>query len=610
MRRIACLVWGLGLAAPAVAQVTIADQIIARQTVVAGTTIASASPLTVVGLPAAAGAIVRIGAGGLVGIGPLVAGDVPSVFTRRDVAEVIPSNWTFSGGLLSLTNATSNTIAFPSLGGYGPPTLTTRSIGTKATWWGRDAPSTEFEYATGIDGGTLWASVPASGARFAWFANDGDTINETGTPGADLVAELTGTRDFLPGMGYSGNLGLFNRKWLTLNAAELWVSTLVAQETIATIGGRVLVGPTTTLTRDLAPGDTVIWVKHNAFQLHVPGVELGSKLVLETYAAGVAKFEVVAVQDTTTPGASAGEYGYTVTRNLDGSGANAWTAGDAVFDTGKTGSGFIDLYALRGLSNASQLGPTIVGNVRTADAYNAWSPRWALGNLQGLYGYGATTYGAAFGNASSTFVAVDATNGFRVVNASTTIGQWDTAGVVTIGPVTSSTTGKMVIDSDSVDISYRGATLFSIYSSGSSLAKFDTPLWTNSGLMTPSIAWLSGNLALSTSTNLSAITLQPGPSAPVSGAVLPGFDSATPLGSATKRWTNIHLNLPVQSGSLTLPPSGFPYLVTGDRTDVTRLGYVCGVTATHSLLVGTATCASGAMYMIFQCGVLVTSGCY
>ena len=41
------------------------------------------------------------------------------------------------------------------------------------------------------------------------------------------------------------------RKFLTLHAAELWVETLVAQDTMATIGGRILVGPTTTLTVDL-----------------------------------------------------------------------------------------------------------------------------------------------------------------------------------------------------------------------------------------------------------------------------------------------------------------------------------------------------------------------
>ena len=52
----------------------------------------TASPLTVVGLPAGqSGGILRAGTGGLIGTGALVVGDIPSVFTRRDVAESIRS---------------------------------------------------------------------------------------------------------------------------------------------------------------------------------------------------------------------------------------------------------------------------------------------------------------------------------------------------------------------------------------------------------------------------------------------------------------------------------------------------------------------------------------
>ena len=67
-----------------------------------------------------------------------------------------------------------------------------------------------------------------------------------------------------------------------------------------------------------------------------------------------------------------GPYTYTITRNLDGSGANNWTAGDAVFNTGTTNSGFIDLYSSAGVISGS--GPTIVGNVRTGTTYNNTFP--------------------------------------------------------------------------------------------------------------------------------------------------------------------------------------------------------------------------------------------
>jgi len=54
-----------------------------------------------------------------------------------------------------------------------------------------------------------------------------------------------------PLYNYKTNLGSLQKKYLTIHAAELWVETLVAQNTIATIGGEILVAPTTTLTRDL-----------------------------------------------------------------------------------------------------------------------------------------------------------------------------------------------------------------------------------------------------------------------------------------------------------------------------------------------------------------------
>ena len=52
---------------------------------------------------------------------------------------------------------------------------------------------------------------------------------------------------------------------MTLHVAELWVQSLVAQDVIATIGGRVLVGPTTTLTQTWQRQKQIqpFQVKHN-----------------------------------------------------------------------------------------------------------------------------------------------------------------------------------------------------------------------------------------------------------------------------------------------------------------------------------------------------------
>lgn len=249
--------------------------------------------------------------------------------------------------------------------------------------------------------------------------------NLTIAPTGDIELDPVGN-DILPVTGYDLNLGSISKKYLSLHAAELVVETLVAQSTIATIGGRILVGPTTTLTSDLAPAATSIIVKHN-------NLASGDRVYME----GGGQVEFMAV----TSGASGvGPYTYSVTRNLDGTGADQWFAGDAVFNTGQTGNGFIDIYSFRGVRAGTEVGPTIAGNIRNSATFNDWSTNWAIGNLNGLYGYGVTTFGVALGKyaASNSWIGIDSTNGIRIVNGTATvIGQWDTSGVITVGQVAS-----------------------------------------------------------------------------------------------------------------------------------------------------------------------------
>lgn len=304
-------------------------------------------------------------------------------------------------------------------------------------------------------------------------------------PVGELILNPRG-RTVRPLNPYETNLGSLQKKWLAVHAAELWVETLVAQETQATIGGRVLVGPTSVLDADLAAaatsllsrytlaaGDIVrleadgkvefmqvgaavqnlarnasfedwtgslpnLWSKdtgatvsrvtaepgvlphgRNMARLSdgrlyqdVSGLTSGASYVATVRvraAAGVsatlrlyngggfssptsasvtttADWQTITVTRTAPAGGSlriavdvpggtavdvdavlleagsmagvfrlntadaGGTYQYEVTRNLDGSGANDWYAGDAIFNTGQTGSGFIDLYSLTGLA--------------------------------------------------------------------------------------------------------------------------------------------------------------------------------------------------------------------------------------------------------------------
>lgn len=287
----------------------------------------------------------------------------------------------------------------------------------------------------------------------------------TMTLGNSTVA-LSGTL-LNPVTGYNTDIGQLSKKYKALYASELWVETLVAQNTIATIGGRVLVGPTTTLIADLSTGATTMDVKHNQ-------MSNGDRVYLE--ANGSVEFLAV----TSAPSTITGGYRYSITRNLDGTGANAWTAGDAVFNTGTTGNGFIDLYSVQAVKGGSQLGPTIVGNVRNSSTYNDWTEHWAIGNLVGLYGYGANTYGVGLGKYASgnANVTIDPTNGFRLRNftnniltldatngvrifvngTSTVAGQWALNGDATIGQ-TGSAFGNILAGANGVLYMRKGTTV-------------------------------------------------------------------------------------------------------------------------------------------------------
>lgn len=283
----------------------------------------------------------------------------------------------------------------------------TGSINTQTLILGWSGQLSVSRGGTGLS--TLAAGRIPYGSGTSAFQSSSNLSFDGTTLSVNALSVSNGSATFAadanPATNYTSNLGSLSTKYLTLHAAELWVETLVAQDTIATIGGRVLVGPTTTLTADLAAAATTIQVKHNQ-------ITNGDRIYMEANG----KVEWMAV--TSAASGSAGAYTYSVTRNLDGSGAHDWFAGDAVFNTGTTGDGFIDLYSVDGVLSGA--GPTIVGNVRTGTTFNNIEPRWAVGNLNGIADYVDDVYGAFFGSSSGSNVCIDATNGIRIRNGSTT----------------------------------------------------------------------------------------------------------------------------------------------------------------------------------------------
>lgn len=129
-------------------------------------------------------------------------------------------------------------------------------------------------------------------------------------------------------------------------------------------------------------------------------------------------------------------YSYTVTRGYGGVfAARAWAGGVALANTGTTGDGGINMYAIQSIKGSGEQGPTIQGYKRTSTTYNALSTRWALGNLRGLYNYGAVdVMGAAFGDPTNVWVTLNDVDGMKFYTGATTVNaHYDLSGGITLG---------------------------------------------------------------------------------------------------------------------------------------------------------------------------------
>jgi hypothetical protein len=151
------------------------------------------------------------------------------------------------------------------------------------------------------------------------------------------------------------------------------------------------------------------------------------------------------------------DYEYAIARNLDGSGLNTWIAGSALVNTQQPGDGFIDLYSETGISNG--IGPSIVGNIRDSTAYNGWAPHFVLGQMDGVYGYSGSTVGLGLGHygPGTAYITIDESNGLRIFSNANLIGQWDTAGNLTLGKVATNS-GNAFWNQSNSRMEFRGGT--------------------------------------------------------------------------------------------------------------------------------------------------------
>jgi hypothetical protein len=492
--------------------------------------------LKVVGLPSVSG-----GASSAIGID--TSGNV-----RKDSGTTIDTSghWFFSNWLYGPFTVATSTGADPALG-FDNVRIHQNAGTPRVTW--EDASSSQ------------WTIDNASGVMRFYRTNSSGSADTVPFQLYDYLLVDPKAKAILPNLPYDINLGSPLRKFLSVYAAELNVETLVRQNIMATMGGRLLILLTTQLRADITSTQTTITVNDNnlangdrvymegegrvefmavgsgatlinlcpqsgscatadtttswglnvgtasldrdhrwqgdasislpntvlnfeyfdgttwmanattytiqlvmrrsddgpivptgsSYQIYCSSVDLASSTVADdlgatstghwyrlhgtcTHSSGGSRAGVtqmptgsvthnidamqVEVGSTMTPWSQTAA-SYTVTRNLDGSGGNAWVAGTAVANTGQTGNGFIDAYSTRGVKAGTEIGPTLCGNVRLSSTYNDWAPRWCLGQLQGVYGYGSSTFGLVSGDSTKVWIAQDDVNGFRIMNGAT-----------------------------------------------------------------------------------------------------------------------------------------------------------------------------------------------
>ena len=99
---------------------------------------------------------------------------------------------TTGAGQIYLNGATGNRIDF-NANGVAAPTTTTRSVGTKIVLYPVGGVSS-VDYALGIEGSTLWSSVPTTSEQFKWYAGTTAVGTLSGAGALSVTGTVTGTQ--------------------------------------------------------------------------------------------------------------------------------------------------------------------------------------------------------------------------------------------------------------------------------------------------------------------------------------------------------------------------------------------------------------------------------
>jgi hypothetical protein len=116
------------------------------------------------------------------------AGNFTSLDSNNRYTNSLQSTTADGGGSIYLSNVTNNRIDFAA-GANVAPAFGTRSAGTKIVLWPAVAAASA-DYAIGIEGNTLWFSVPTTTQQFKWY---GGTTNISTLSGTGVLSALSFT---------------------------------------------------------------------------------------------------------------------------------------------------------------------------------------------------------------------------------------------------------------------------------------------------------------------------------------------------------------------------------------------------------------------------------
>ena len=225
-----------------------------------------------------------------------------------------------------------------------------------------------------------------------------DDLIVSGNIGSHLIPSLADTWDI------GSSTLLWRKGWLS----EL-ETLLFAENTITLLGGWFYVTKDAgTVAEDVDNSETQI--------------DFGKSMTNNDFIVFRGNTNLEYMQITSAVGGTV----YNVTRNVDGSGANAWPEGSPFAVLGYNGDGRIELNAYD---------TPRISMIRQGTSYNAQTELIRLGDLNGIYGYGSETWGLGIGEYASGHpnFTIDQTNGLRIKNYQTVMSQWDNSGNILIG---------------------------------------------------------------------------------------------------------------------------------------------------------------------------------